>query len=227
MNSIISNLDALKSAGAKRVLVTSVNDPFVLAAFAKPFAQHAPFLQFLADSDAEFATAINATVDLSAAGLGLRSNRYALVVDGGFIEYQLVEEKPAQLDVTDAKNVVPLLARPLQAAYESQVTDALAQKKYAYVMLYANRMVVKGLRITPIVYSSMVQAAAGIGQPESAEHLVLRWKNDADANFSANDAANCAKWIAAGPKEFQPQNDEALYKELTDLADKIPYIKAP
>jgi hypothetical protein len=225
MASIVSNLDALKAAGASRVLVTSVNDPFVLAAFAKPYATHAPFLQFLADSDAEFAIAINAAIDLSVAGLGLRSNRYALVVNKGVIEHQLVEEKPAQLVVTDAKNVVPLLSQSLQATYEAKVAQALAAGLFPQVVFNANRMVVKGLRITPAIYAALVQAAAAVGRPNSARHFLAHWQNDASAKFSANDAANAEKWIAGASKKILYPDDPAIIAELEALAAKVPRLK--
>jgi peroxiredoxin len=221
LTSVVKHLDALKAAGATRVLVASVNDPFVLAAFAKPFKAHAPFLEFVADPDAEFATAIDATVDLSAAGLGLRSHRYALVVNGGRIEHQLVEEKPSQHTVTDAARVIPLLSQPLQQTWEAKVAAALAANKPIQVMRAANQMAVYGLTITPPVYAAMVQSAARQGFVEAAEHFVKHWQHDATANFSPADATQCAKWIAAAPKKRVYADDPELFNEIEQHALKI------
>lgn len=215
--SIVSQLDALKAAGAARVLVTAVNDPFVLAAFAKPYAAHAPFLQFLADPDAEFALAIDAAVDLSAAGLGLRSTRYALVVNQGRIEHQLVEDKPSQLVHTDAARVVPLLSQSLQQTLEAKVAAGFAARKPVEVIRSANFLATHGLPVSAAVYAALVQTAAECGMPHSAQHLVKHWQADAAAGFSAADAAQCAKWIAAAPKQPRFPVDEQFQREIEEF----------
>ncbi len=216
----MKHLDALKAAGAARVLVTAVNDPFVLAAFAKPYAAHAPSLQFVADPDAEFAIAIDAAVNLSAAGLGLRSTRYALVVNQGRIEHQLVEEKPSQLVHTDAARVVPLLSQSLQQTLEARVAAGLAANKPVDVIRSANQLAISGLPIAAPVYAALVQAAANCGCINAAKHFVKHWQADAAAGFSPADAAQCAKWIAAAPKQLRLPVDEEFEREVFANAAK-------
>jgi len=201
MTGVVEHLSALKSAGASRVLVTSVNDAHVLTAFAKPFAAHAPFLDFMADPDAEFAHLIGAAINLSAAGLGWRSNRYVLVVDRGVIQHQLVEEKPAVVQHTHAKFVVPLLSRSVATELEKELLQAFANGKSAQVMINANRMAVVGAKFSTAVYSAMVQTATRHGFIEAANAFIVHWRRDKNAVFSEADDAACKKWIAAAPKE--------------------------
>jgi peroxiredoxin len=96
--SVVQNADALKAKGVNTVAVTSVNDVFVMDAWKK--ATGADNIEFLADGNGEFAKAVDLTLDASGNGLGLRSKRYAMLVDDGVVKTLNVEEAPGKVDVS-------------------------------------------------------------------------------------------------------------------------------
>jgi len=87
----ISNLDALKAKGADTVAVLSVNDIHVMGAWAKATGALGR-IEFLADGSAEFTKALGTTLDRIAAGLGIRSQRYSMLVEDGVVKTFNVEE---------------------------------------------------------------------------------------------------------------------------------------
>lgn len=95
---------ALKAAGVDEIWCVSVNDAFVMGAWGRD-QQVAGKVRMMADGSADFARATGLTLDLSARGLGLRSNRYsALVVDG--VVRTLNVEGPGQFEVSDAATLL-------------------------------------------------------------------------------------------------------------------------
>ncbi len=96
--SVVQNADALKAKGVNTVAVTSVNDVFVMDAWQK--ATGADNIEFLADGNGEFAKAIDLTLDASGNGLGLRSKRYAMLVDDGVVKKLNIEEAPGKVEVS-------------------------------------------------------------------------------------------------------------------------------
>jgi peroxiredoxin len=96
--SIVQNADALRAKGVNTVAVTSVNDVFVMDAWQK--ATGAENVEFLADGNGEFAKAIDLTLDASGNGLGVRSKRYAMLVENGVVKKLSVEEAPGKIDVS-------------------------------------------------------------------------------------------------------------------------------
>lgn len=66
-------------------------------------------VRMVSDSEQSLAKLLDQEVDLSAAGLGKRSQRYAMVVDDGEIRKFVREEKPGEVKVTDADSVLRLL----------------------------------------------------------------------------------------------------------------------
>jgi glutaredoxin/glutathione-dependent peroxiredoxin len=96
--------DQLKAAGVDEIWCVSVNDAFVMGAWGRD--QHTGGkVRMMADGSADFARATGLTLDLSARGLGLRSNRYsALVVDG--VVRTLNVEGPGQFEVSDAATLL-------------------------------------------------------------------------------------------------------------------------
>ena len=105
--SIVQNADALKSKGVNTVAVTSVNDVFVMDAWQK--ASGADNVEFLADGNGEFAKAIDLTLDASGNGLGLRSKRYAMLVDDGVVKKLNIEEAPGKVEVSGGDALVKQL----------------------------------------------------------------------------------------------------------------------
>ena len=96
--SIVQNADALKAKGIETIAVTGVNDVFVMDAWKKACA--AESIEFLADGNGEFAKAIDLTFDGSGNGLGIRSKRYAMVVDNGVVKTLNIEEAPGKVEVS-------------------------------------------------------------------------------------------------------------------------------
>ncbi|KAL3535730.1 hypothetical protein ACH5RR_004191 [Cinchona calisaya] len=76
----IEKADELKSKGVDEILCISVNDPFVMKAWAKTFPEN-KHVKFLADGSGNYTKALNLELDLSDKGLGIRSRRFALLVD--------------------------------------------------------------------------------------------------------------------------------------------------
>lgn len=87
----VMNADKIKAKGVDAIVCTSVNDGFVMGAWGE--AQNAKDIIMAADGSAKFAKAVGLTLDLDAAGLGLRSKRYAMIIDDGTVSYLGVDEK--------------------------------------------------------------------------------------------------------------------------------------
>lgn len=95
---------AFKAAGVDEVWCLSVNDAFVMGAWGRE--QHAQGkVRMLADGDAEFAKATGLTLDLTGKGLGLRSNRYSMLVRDGKV-LTLNIEGPGKFEVSDADTLL-------------------------------------------------------------------------------------------------------------------------
>ena len=98
----------LKSKGVDTVACTSVNDVFVLANWAKDHAADGK-VTMLADGSAEFAKKLGLEIDLTARGLGVRSQRYAMVVEDGVVRELNVEDAPPSHDKSSAATISGLL----------------------------------------------------------------------------------------------------------------------
>ena len=83
----------LKAKGVDEVACTSVNDAFVMGAWAK--SSGAENITMLADGNGAFAQAIGLTMDGSKFGMGTRSQRYSMLVKDGVVEKLNVEEPGA------------------------------------------------------------------------------------------------------------------------------------
>jgi peroxiredoxin len=101
--SVIQNADALKSKGVDVIAMTGVNDISVLDAWKK--SSSADKVEFLADGNCEFAKAIEMTLDLSGAGMGVRSKRYSMLVDNGVVK-QLNVEEPGKFEVSSGEHML-------------------------------------------------------------------------------------------------------------------------
>ena len=89
-----------KAAGVDEIWCLSVNDPFVMGAWARD-QKTAGKVRMLSDGDAAFATAVGLTLDLSGKGFGLRSNRYSMLVKDGQV-VTLNVEAPGKFEVSDS-----------------------------------------------------------------------------------------------------------------------------
>ena len=90
----------LKAAGVDEIWCVSVNDAFVMGAWARE-QKSAGKVRMLADGDAVFTKATGLTLDLTGKGLGLRSNRYSMLVKDGKVA-ALNIEGPGKFEVSDA-----------------------------------------------------------------------------------------------------------------------------
>jgi peroxiredoxin len=97
----LDNLEALKAKGVDEVICTAVNDIFVLTAWAKATGADGK-INFISDGSAVFAKAIGLDNDSSAANMGIRSKRYAMLVEDGVVKALNVEPAPGKADVSGA-----------------------------------------------------------------------------------------------------------------------------
>ncbi|WP_131114025.1 peroxiredoxin [Lichenihabitans psoromatis] len=105
----LDNAEALKAKGVDAIAVTAVNDVFVMDAWAKA-SGGAGVLEFLADGAATFAKAIGMDFDGSARGMGIRSNRYSMLVEDGVVKHLSVEENNSRADASSAKALLAALS---------------------------------------------------------------------------------------------------------------------
>ncbi len=103
----LQNMDALKAKGVDTVVCTSVNDVFVMDAWRKELGVDDRILM-LADGSGVLAKALGLELDLTARGLGMRSQRYAMVVEDGKVTH-LGVEAPGDFDVSKAESVLAAL----------------------------------------------------------------------------------------------------------------------
>jgi peroxiredoxin len=87
----IAQAEAFKAAGVDEIWCVSVNDAFVMGAWGREL-KAAGKVRFMADGSADFAKATGLTLDLTGKGLGLRSNRYSMLVKDGVVKSLNVEE---------------------------------------------------------------------------------------------------------------------------------------
>lgn len=99
--------EELKARGVDRVVCISVNDAFVMDAWGK---QHNAddLVMMMADGNADFAKAVGLDVDLTGRGMGVRSQRYAMIVDDGVVSLLNVEQ-PGKFEVSDAETILKAL----------------------------------------------------------------------------------------------------------------------
>jgi glutaredoxin/glutathione-dependent peroxiredoxin len=103
----VQNADAIKAKGVDTIACTAVNDAFVLGAWGKEQGT-AGKITMLADGSAAFAKAIGLEMDISARGMGVRSQRYALVAEDGKVTY-LGIEAPGGFEASKAETILAAL----------------------------------------------------------------------------------------------------------------------
>lgn len=108
----VERVDELKGKGIDTIACTAVNDVFVLAQFAKDTGAEGKILM-LADGNGEFAKKLGLEVDLSGFGLGLRSKRYAMLVEDGVVKVLNVEDSPPEHDKSSAATLCSMIDRSL------------------------------------------------------------------------------------------------------------------
>ena len=95
---------ALRAAGVDEVWCVSVNDAFVMGAWGRDQSTGGK-VRMMADGSAAFAQATGLTLDLTARGMGLRSDRYSMLVVDGVVK-SLNREAPGKFEVSDAATLL-------------------------------------------------------------------------------------------------------------------------
>ncbi|WNO60231.1 peroxiredoxin [Rheinheimera sp. MMS21-TC3] len=101
----ITLADEIKAKGVDAIVCTAMNDAFVMSAWAK--SQNADEITFLADGGGAFHKAIGLTMDTEDFG-GLRSQRYAMIVENGVVT-TLNVEAPKSFEVSNAETLLAAL----------------------------------------------------------------------------------------------------------------------
>ncbi|MBM3558819.1 MAG: peroxiredoxin, partial [Alphaproteobacteria bacterium] len=84
------------------------NDAFVMDAWGRDQKAEGK-VEMLADGSAAFTKALGLDLDLTARGMGVRSKRFAMVVEDGTVKQLLVEPNPGELVESSAENVLKKL----------------------------------------------------------------------------------------------------------------------
>ena len=103
----VQNADAFKAKGVDTVACVSVNDAFVMGAWGKDQGTGEK-VTMLADGSAAFAKALGLEMDITARGMGIRSQRYAMVVENGKVTH-LGVEAPGGFEASKAETILATL----------------------------------------------------------------------------------------------------------------------
>lgn len=103
----VQNAAAIKAKGVDTIALTAVNDAFVLGAWGKEQGTGDKILM-LADGSANLAKALGLEMDITARGMGVRSQRYALVAENGKVTY-LGVEAPGGFEASKAETILAAL----------------------------------------------------------------------------------------------------------------------
>lgn len=104
----VEHADALKAKGVDEIAVVSVNDVFVMDAWHTA-TNSDDKITYLADGSADFTKALGMELDLTERGLGLRSLRYAMVVNDGKVETLNIDDVPSNATASSAENILSAL----------------------------------------------------------------------------------------------------------------------
>jgi peroxiredoxin len=100
----LQHYDALKGKGVDEIWCVSVNDAFVMGAWGRD-QKAGGKVRMIADGSAEFTKKLGLEQDLSAGGLGVRSQRYSMLIDDGVVK-ALNVEAPGKFEVSDAATML-------------------------------------------------------------------------------------------------------------------------
>mgnify|MGYP003150657807 FL=1 len=104
----LENRDAILAKGVDDIAVVSVNDAFVMGAWEKA-TNGTGKLRYLSDWDAGFTKAIGLEADLSAGTLGIRSQRYSMIVEDGKVTALNIEDTPGTAVTSGAATLLEQL----------------------------------------------------------------------------------------------------------------------
>jgi glutaredoxin/glutathione-dependent peroxiredoxin len=104
----VMQADEILAKGVDRIACVGVNDPFVMSAWGNAQGT-ADKILMLADGNGDFATQTGTELDLTAIGLGKRSQRYAAILEDGVVQEIFVETNPAGVEVSSSEAVLKAL----------------------------------------------------------------------------------------------------------------------
>jgi peroxiredoxin len=105
--SYVQNRDKLAAKGVADVLCMAVNDAFVMGAWARD-QKSAGKVRMMGDGSAAYTKALGLEFDLTAKGLGMRCQRFSMLVDDGVVK-ALNLEAPGKYEVSDAETILKQL----------------------------------------------------------------------------------------------------------------------
>lgn len=105
MPGFVVHADAIKAKGVDSIVCISVNDAFVMGAWGE--TQNAEELLLVADGSCKFTSAVGMELDLTEGGLGIRSQRYAMIVNDGVVE--AIELDQGSIEKSTAEAILNLL----------------------------------------------------------------------------------------------------------------------
>ncbi|MBX2855081.1 MAG: peroxiredoxin [Rhodobacteraceae bacterium] len=108
MPGFIAEFDAIKAKGVAEIVCLSVNDVFVMKRWGQDTGALGK-IHLIADGSAALTKALGLELDLTARGLGVRSTRYAMILDDGVVKELMVEESPGQAEASSAASVLAKL----------------------------------------------------------------------------------------------------------------------
>lgn len=105
--SYVANYDALKAKGVETIICMSVNDAFVMGAWAKE-QKTGGKVRMMGDGSAQYTKALGLELDLVARGMGVRCQRFSALVDNGVVK-TLNVEAPGKYEVSGAETMLSQL----------------------------------------------------------------------------------------------------------------------
>lgn len=108
MPGFVEHSETIKGKGVDEIAVVSVNDVFVMDAWSGISGAEGK-IKFLSDPNAEFTKSIGMELDLTARGLGVRSKRYAMIVEDGKVTTFNLEDNPGEAVASTADKILESL----------------------------------------------------------------------------------------------------------------------
>ncbi|MSQ73263.1 MAG: peroxiredoxin [Betaproteobacteria bacterium] len=102
--SYVKNFDQLKGKGVDEIWCISVNDAFVMGAWGRELKSQGK-VRMMADGSADYTKKLGIEMDLTARGMGVRSQRYSMLVDNGVVK-SLNVEGPGKFEVSNAETML-------------------------------------------------------------------------------------------------------------------------
>jgi len=100
----VANFDKLKAKGVDEIWCFAVNDPFVMGAWSRD-QKAGGKIRFMADGSADYTKKLGLELDLNGRGMGMRCQRFSLIVDDGVVK-KINVEAPGKFEVSNAETML-------------------------------------------------------------------------------------------------------------------------